>query len=236
MSLRPSARLACVLRAACVPALALLGATVAVCIPAAHAGLAPTLPTVTVPSLPVTVPAVPGLPPTTGATTTTAGTGSETTSSTTVEAQGGVSGQSAGSDTFATVAGAIHLASGAVSIPVSSVRAPVVLVIDRIAASPSWVGARGQRFRIVARVSDSRGYRVRGAAIAVGSAPGGRITPAGVHKTGVDGTVTVQLTTSSRLPLRKGSTLILVVRAYATAAGASATDIRRVISLPVRPR
>lgn len=246
MSMRPSARFGFVLRAAGVPALALLGAAAAVCIPTAHADLVPTLPTVTIPipSLPVSLPTVPGLPIATTGTTTTAPPGATTTTTSTgavTATESGVAGRNGsaegGADAVAAIAGAIRLASGAVSIPVSSVRAPALLVIDRITASPRWIGARGQRFRIVARVSDSRGFRVRGASVGVGSAPGGRIKPVRVHTTSVDGTVTLQLTTSSRLPMRKGSKLVLVVRAYeaGTAPGA-AKGIRRVISLPIRPR
>ena len=75
MSMRPSARFGFLLRAAGVPALALLGAAAAVCIPTAHADLVPTLPTVTIPipSLPVSLPTVPGLPIVTTGTTTTTG-------------------------------------------------------------------------------------------------------------------------------------------------------------------
>ena len=240
MSLRPSARFGFVLRVAGMPALALLGAAAAAFIPTAQADLVPTLPTVTVPSLPISLPTVPTLPiGTTGTTgtTTTAGPGTTNTVGTATGAGGQDGSSEGGADAVSAIVGAIHLASGAVSVPVSSVSAPAFLVLDRITASPTWIGARGQRFRIVARVSDSRGYRVRGASIGVGSAPGGRIKPVGVHKTGLDGTVTLQLTASSRLTLRKGSRLILVVSAYeASSAPGAAMSIRRAISLPIRPR
>jgi hypothetical protein len=239
ISTRSAARFGLVLRVTGVPALALLGAGAAAFIPTAHADLVPTLPTVTLPSLPISLPTAPTPPVGTTGTTTTAGPG--ITSTSTVGAATGAVGQDGGSeggdDAVAAIAGAIHLASGAVSVPVSSVRAPAFLVLDRITTSPSWIAARGQRFRVVVRVGDSRGFRVRGASIGVGSAPGGRIKPAGVHKTGLDGTVTLQLTTSSRLPLRKGSKLILVVSAYEAGSAPGALEsIRRVISLPVRPR
>jgi hypothetical protein len=242
MSTRPSGRFGFALRAAGIPVLALLGGAAAAFIPTAHADLVPTLPTATVPSLPISLPTVPTLPAgttdTTG-TTTTDGPGDTSTSSvgsaTGAPGQGG--GSEGGDDAVAAIVGAIHLASGAVSVPVSSVTAPAFLVLGRVTTSPSWIGARGQRLRIVARLADSRGFRVRGASIGVGSVPGGRITPAGVHKTGLDGTVTVQLTTSSRLPMRKGAKLILVVSAYeAGSATGAAKGIRRVISLPIRPR
>jgi len=237
MSMRPSARFGFVLRVAGIPALALLGAAAAAFIPTAHADLVPTLPTVTVPSLPNSLPTVPTLTIGTTGATTTAGPGTTSTVRTATGAGSQTGSSEGGADAVAAIAGAIHLASGAVSVPVSSVRAPASLVIDRITASPTWIGARGQRFRIVARVSDSRGFRVRGASIGVASAPGARIKRVGVQKTGLDGTVTLQLTTSSRLPLRKGSKLILVVSAYeASSAPEAAKSVRRVISLPIRPR
>jgi hypothetical protein len=246
MTMRPSGRFGFALRAAGIPALALLGGAAAAFIPPAHAGLVPTLPTVTVPSLPISLPTVPTLPVgttgTTGTTTTdgtitTDGPGATSTVGVVTGAVGQGGGSEGGNDAVAAIVGAIHLSSGAVSVPVSSVSAPAFLVLDRITMSPSWIGARGQRFRIVARLADSRGFRVRGASIAVGSVPGGRIAPAGVHKTGLDGTVTLQLTTSSRLPMRKGSKLILVVSAYeAGSASGAVKSIRRVISLPIRPR
>jgi hypothetical protein len=161
MSVRPSGRLRFLLGCAAIPVAAALGAAVAISIPAAHAGLIPTLPTVTLP-----LPTVPDLPVVTTTTATTAPTGTDTTPSTTSSGNGGGGGVTTSTSppvvANAEVAGAIRLPSGAFSIPVSSVTAPARLGIDRLTISPKWIGVRGQLVRVVVRVTDSRGYRVRG--------------------------------------------------------------------------
>jgi hypothetical protein len=229
MSARPSARLRFLLSCAAVPAVAALGVVAAMCIPAAHADILPTLPTVTVPSLP-TVPALPigttGTPttPATGTTATTGGGDATTTGRVPDSAASGI-------------AGAIHLPSGAISIPISSVKAPAALVIDRITLSPQSIRMRGQRVVVVVRVTDSRGYRVRGASVDVRSTPARMLKGTAAHKTSMDGTVSLTLTTTSLVPMRAGSSLKLLVRAYDAGGVAAGTNVvRRVVSVPVRPR
>jgi hypothetical protein len=134
------------------------------------------------------------------------------------------------------LAGAIRLASGAVSIPIESVTAPARLTIDRITVSPKWIGSRGQRVIIVVRIADSRGYRVRGASVEVRSTPGRMLKPAAARKTGTDGTVSLQPSTTSAIPMRAGATLVLVVRAYRAGSPSSSIVARRVVSLPIRLR
>ena len=251
MRKRPSARLRFLLQVAALPVIASLGTAVAASIPTAHAGLIPTLPTVTVPTLPVTLPALPTVTDITLGTTTvgapvptTTAAALTTTSASSGAGQGsapGAGGPTHGSDVAAVVtdavAGAVRLRSGAVSVSVSSVRAPALLVFNRITVAPKWISARGQRLRIVARISDSRGYLVRGASVDIQTLPGGRVKPVGVHTTRADGTVSLLLTTSSSIPMRRGSKLTLVIRAYqGRAATSTAKVVRRVISLPIRPR
>ena len=233
MSTRPSARLRFLLSSAALPAVAVLGAVAAVCIPAARADLLPTLPTVTVPPLPT----VPALPIGTTGTTTTPATGTTTATSTATSTDNG--GSSAASKSLpdaadSGVAGAIRLSSGAISVPISSVTAPVRLAIDRITISPSSIGVRGQRLRILVRVIDSRGYRVRGASVDVRSTPARMVKATPARTTSTDGTVSLPLSTTSLIPMRAGSALTLLVRAYPP--GAAASNARRVVSVPVRPR
>jgi hypothetical protein len=238
MSARPKARFRWALRISGVPAIASVGAAAACCIPAAHADLVPTLPTVTVPSLPVSLPTVPSVPAVTAGTTTTTAAASTTAPAGTTGSAAGV-GQSGGPSgglvvADSAVAGTTALPSGAVSVPASSVIAPARLVIDRITISPKWIGTRRQRVRIVARITDTRGYRVRDASVDAQSTPAGRITPVAAHLTSVDGTASLQLSTTSRIAMRTGSTLKLVIRAYV--AGAPGSVVRRTVSLPIRPR
>jgi hypothetical protein len=240
MSVGSSARTRVLLGCAAVPAVAALGAWAAICIPAARADVLPTLPTAslpiptvtlplgTVPSVPVvtTGPATTGTSPaeTTAASTSDTGSGDKPT--TTAKPAGDVSG----------VAGAIRLASGAVSIPIESVTAPARLAIDRITVSPKWIGARGQRVSIVVRIADSRGYRVRGASVEVRSMPGRMLKPAAARTTRTDGTVILQPATTLAIPVRAGATLVLVVRAYRAGSPSSSIVARRVVSLPIRLR
>jgi len=109
-------------------------------------------------------------------------------------------------------------------------------VIDRITVSPTWIGVRRQQVRLVVRVIDSRGYRVRGASVTVQSSPARMIGSVGARKTRVDGTVSLQVRTTSVVPMRVGAKLKLVVRAYQAGAVPTATNVaRRVVSLPIRP-
>jgi len=200
------------------------------CIPSARADLIPTLPTVTVPSLPVSVPTVPSLPigTTVTVTTTVPTLPIGTTTPPTTSTAGGGSGGGGG--------GGSEPPSGG-SVPVSSVTAPARLVISQITVSPRWIGARHQQVRLVVRVVDSRGHRVRGASVDVRSSPARMIGSSGARKTRADGTVSLQVRTTSVVPMRVGAKLTLVVRAYQAGAVLTATNVaRRVVSLPIRPR
>jgi hypothetical protein len=225
-------------------AAAAFGVVAAISIPTARAGLLPTLPTITLPPIPslplitttsTTTPTVPALPTGTGT-----GTGVSPTTTSSNSGGGGVTTTMSTATTDApvegaSVSGAIRLPSGAYSIPISSVQAPARLGIDRITISPRTISARGQRVRLVVRVTDSRGYRVRGASVDVRSSPARMASPGATRMTSTDGTVTLQVSTTSRLPLRRFA-LKLVVRAYEARSGSPAKLVRRTASVPVRPR
>jgi hypothetical protein len=89
---------------------------------------------------------------------------------------------------------------------------------------------------MVIRVTDSRGYRVRGASVDVRSTPARMVKATAARNTSTDGTVSMSLRTTSLIPMRKGSTLTLVVRAYQAGAARASNVARRIVSVPVRPR
>jgi hypothetical protein len=203
----------------------------------------PTLP-VSVPSLPVTGPTLPVLPTTpAGTDTTTTGTTSPTTPTTTGTAPPatGPPGSTGGSGTTTapeaaagtrTVAGVLPLKSGAVSIPVTSVRAPARLLVI-VSLQPRKVFGAAQPIKASVQVRDTRGYLVRGAVVAIRSVPSGKLIPVGRKRSAADGRVVFLVR------LRKGAmhpgTLWLRVNAGDPSAPSAASGSRG-ISLLVKPK
>ena len=109
-------------------------------------------------------------------------------------------------------AGQLRLPSGKVSIPVTSVALPARLVIDRVSFTPNPVRSRSRRITIRIRVSDTRGFVIRGALVSVRSVPLLSSKPP-EQATGNDGFVTVQTLPRSRFPLRNGFNVQFFVRA-----------------------
>jgi hypothetical protein len=108
--------------------------------------------------------------------------------------------------------GAIKLPSGLVSLPVSSVSPPQRLVIDQVSFSPLVLRSRAP-FTAQFRVRDTRGYVVRDALVYAVGVPFDRVEPSPEVVTGVDGVATVTLRPTAQLPLRRGGSLVLFVRA-----------------------
>jgi hypothetical protein len=131
----------------------------------------------------------------------TAGSGTATSGATALVAQAPPPGPS----------GQIKLPSGMVSIPAASVAAPERLVVDRVSFAPSTVRSRAP-FSATFRVVDTRGYAVRDALVFVRSTPLVTTTP-GEARTGMDGTVTLQIAPESAFPLRNGHNVQFFVRA-----------------------
>jgi hypothetical protein len=195
------------------------------------------LPTITVPTLPVTAPTVPVLPTTTAGTgTTTTGTTSATTSTTTGTAPPTTSppGSPGGSGTTTapeaaagtrTVAGVLPLKSGAVSIPVASVRAPARLLVI-VSLQPRKILGAARPIKASVQVRDTRGYLVRGAVVAIRSVPGGKLVPVGRKRSAADGRVVfvVRLRTGALHP----GTLWLRVNAGDPSAPSAASGSRGV--------
>jgi hypothetical protein len=108
--------------------------------------------------------------------------------------------------------GAVKLPSGLISLPVTSIALPERLIIDQISFSPATLSSRNPfvgRFR----VRDTRGYVIRDALVLVIGVPFGRIRPAPEVVTSTDGVATVELSPTARLPLVRGGSLVLFLRA-----------------------
>ena len=168
---------------------------------AAADGLLPT--TVTIPSVPVTLPTL-SLPVTTNTAATTTTTAPATTSSsTTLEptsppgttaGAAGVTGTTeavAATPTKITLVGALHLAGVSTSIPVKSVVAPNHLLLV-VTLAPRIVTVTG-RLTANIRVRDARGNLVRGASVRLQSVPGGVLDPVAMKRSATDGRTTFVL-------------------------------------------
>lgn len=130
----------------------------------------------------------------------------------------------------------VTLPSGGKSIDAVDVHAPAAqLIIDRVSFSPNPLRSRAA-FTARIHISDSRGYSVRNALVFVEGLPFGRSSTPAEVRTGSDGTATLTLIPTTKLPLQKGATLVMFVRARVAGdrliAGASA---RRLVNLRVVP-
>ncbi len=108
--------------------------------------------------------------------------------------------------------GAVKLANGRISIPVTSVALPQRLVIAGISLNPSRIRSRVRGTTITVRVVDSRGYLVRGALVSVTGFPAAWLKPVPSRRTAVDGTLKLRLLPTAKLPLKKDGSLALFVR------------------------
>ena len=109
-------------------------------------------------------------------------------------------------------AGQIKLADGKVSIPVTSVASPQRLIVSGVQFQPLVVRARDP-FTARFRVTDTRGFVVRGALVYMLGLPYGRIANVPEQATGTDGWVTFQVQPTAQLPLVNGGALVVFVRA-----------------------
>ncbi len=109
-------------------------------------------------------------------------------------------------------AGAIRLASGRVSIPASSVSLPHRLVISAVHFSRYPLRSR-HAFTGRFRITDTRGYLIRGARVRAVGIPYGWITRTNEVTTGTNGYAVITFHPTRQLPLRRGSTLVLSIRA-----------------------
>jgi hypothetical protein len=87
--------------------------------------------------------------------------------------------------TALSVAGALRLSGGSISIPVKSVVAPNGLRL-LVTLAPRVVDAK-RTLTATGRVRDARGYLVRGATVTLRSIPGGLLTPVAHKRSAADG-------------------------------------------------
>jgi hypothetical protein len=109
-------------------------------------------------------------------------------------------------------AGQIKLADGKTSIPVTSVSSPQRLVVSEVRFSPNPVRSLNP-FEARFRVSDTRGFVVRGALVYMIGIPYNRIAVVPEQATGEDGYVTFTAQPTARFPLVAGGALVVFVRA-----------------------
>jgi hypothetical protein len=109
-------------------------------------------------------------------------------------------------------AGQVKLADGKTSIPVTSVSSPQRLVVSEVRFSPSPVRSRNP-FEARFRVSDTRGYVVRGALVYMIGIPYNRVAVVPEQETGTDGYVTFSVQPTAQFPLVPGGALVVFVRA-----------------------
>jgi hypothetical protein len=113
--------------------------------------------------------------------------------------------------TSALPGGAVKLPNGQVSLPVEAVLPPERLVISSAAFVPTRLHTRSAfigRFR----VTDTRGYVIRGALVYAIGLPYSWVRNAPEVVTGTDGWATIQFFPTSRMPLRRAA-LVFFVRA-----------------------
>jgi hypothetical protein len=109
-------------------------------------------------------------------------------------------------------AGQIKLADGKTSIPVTSVSSPQRLIVSEVSFTPNPIRSRDP-FQARFRVSDTRGFVVRGALVYMIGIPYNRIALVPEQETGTDGYVTFTVQPTARLPLVRGGALVVFVRA-----------------------
>jgi hypothetical protein len=102
----------------------------------------------------------------------------------------------------------VRLADGTFSIPAADVSLPQRLIISDVSFSPRRLRSRAA-FTARFRVSDTRGYAVRDALVYVIGLPYNRLAGAPEVRTDTAGYATVRLHPTSKLPLGRGSALVV---------------------------
>jgi hypothetical protein len=108
--------------------------------------------------------------------------------------------------------GQIKLADGKISIPVTSVSSPQRLIVSSVEFQPPVVRSRDP-FTARFRVTDTRGFVVRGALVYMLGLPYGRIANVPEQASGTDGWAAFQVQPTAKLPLVNGGALVVFVRA-----------------------
>jgi hypothetical protein len=132
-------------------------------------------------------------------------------------------------------ASVVNLPSGGRSIDATDVKLPALLVIDKVSFSPNPLSSRAA-FTAKIHVSDTRGFAVRNALVFVQGLPFGRASTPAEVKTGSDGTALLTLQPTHNLPLQRGASLVMFVRARVAGDKLiSGVSARRLVNLRVVP-
>jgi hypothetical protein len=132
-------------------------------------------------------------------------------------------------------ASVVTLPSGGKSVDATDVKLPSLLVIDKVSFSPNPLGSRAA-FTAKIHVSDTRGYSVRNVLVFVQGLPFGRASTPAEVKTGSDGTATLTLQPTHKLPLQRGASLVMFVRARVAGDKLiSGVSARRLVNLRIVP-
>ncbi len=108
-------------------------------------------------------------------------------------------------------------------------------MIDKVSFSPNPLRSRAA-FQAKIHVSDTRGYSVRNVLVFVQGLPFGRSSTPAEVRTGSDGTATLTLQPTRKLPLQRGASLVMFVRARVTGDKLiSGVSARRLVNLRVSP-
>jgi hypothetical protein len=106
----------------------------------------------------------------------------------------------------------IRLSTGTYSVPADDVSLPQRLIISSVSFTPTRLRSRAP-FTARIRVTDTRGYAVRNALVYVIGLPYGRLAGAPEVRTNTAGYATLRLRPTEQLPLGRGSSLVMFVRA-----------------------
>lgn len=109
--------------------------------------------------------------------------------------------------------GAMRLADGKISIPVAAVNPPIRLVVVGVSFSPQPLRSTSRSVRATITITDTRGFRVRGAEVFVRGLRYAGFKPAEEVSTEADGRTVVELRPTSKLKLSDGGRAVLFVRA-----------------------
>lgn len=121
---------------------------------------------------------------------------------------------------------------GRKAIDAAKVARPHRLVVDRFSFEPVPVRSR-VRVTLRVRISDSRGFRVRGAVVHVAAVRAGLIGGVPDARTGPDGWATLRLRPSAGIVYRSGASIGLVVSAFAGESTGGGVSARRRIDMPL---
>lgn len=131
---------------------------------------------------------------------------------------------------------ATQIAGGETSVPASSIALPQRLIVSKVTLTPLTITSRTSSVAVRLRITDTRGFAVSNALVAVTVIPSDRASVGAAQRSGADGWATFTLTPKAALPLKRGATVTLYVSATKDGdtplAGVSAT---RLVQVTVRP-